>query len=816
MKLVIVESPAKCSKIQGYLGTGYRVLATMGHIRALQESLDAIGLTTDFEPSYEYMKTKAKTMQQLKTAAQEATTVYLASDDDREGEAIAYSVCKLLRLNPATTPRIVFHEITEQAIQAAVASPRTIDMNRVNAQQARSMLDMMIGFTISPLLWKNVARGLSAGRCQTPALRCVVERENAIRDFTATGSWRIGGTWSTATASTAFQFKGTLDDEIEDEESATNYMELLRDPTTATVQSNTTSPWSSSAPVPLITSTLQQQASALHSIPPKSAMQAAQRLYEAGHITYMRTDKAILSEEAKTAIREYIAETYGQDYVKPAEAEAKVKKSARKAVGGAGAPTATEKPKAQEAHECIRPTDIAVKPAELPGEWSHTEKRIYTLIWQRALQSQMAPARGETCTVHYIADGAPDFPWTSRWKRTVFPGWQAVGAVADLDADAEPDEESTADAQWRNATTILRPGTTLNWTTITAEPHETKAPPRYTEATLVRELEAHGIGRPSTFASLIATIQDKNYVEVANIPGKRVAIATYSMTPGQWPPVTHAVQKTMGAERQKLVPTELGRSVLTFALSHFNDLFDYAFTGLMEQRLDKIAEGDEPWKQVLRDTWASYKDRYERLSTGTATATATTTATTSAKVRELGANRKAVMTKKGPLLLYEPPAKTTPTIFYGWPSSVAFQDMTEELATQFIAQWEATNAPMGEWRGQPIVKKSGKFGPYVKVGELSVSVGADDTYEQICAKLDARAEGGPVAKGPLKTFREYEIHNGQYGPYIIKPALKKRKFVSVPKGITIDTLTDADVAALYKAGAEKAKKPWAKGKKIDS
>jgi DNA topoisomerase-1 len=807
MKLVIVESPAKCSKIQGYLGTGYRVLATMGHIRALQESLDAIGLTNDFEPAYEYMKTKAKTMQQLKAAATDATTVYLASDDDREGEAIAFSVCKLLRLNPATTPRIVFHEITEQAIQAAVASPRTIDMNRVNAQQARSMLDMMIGFTISPLLWSHVARGLSAGRCQTPALRCVVERENAIRDFTVTGSWRIGGTWSTGT----FQCKGTLDDEIEDEESAINYMELLQDPNTATVQSNTITKWSSSAPLPLITSTLQQQASALHSIPPKSAMQAAQRLYEGGHITYMRTDMAILSEEAKTSIRGYITETYGADYVKPAEAPVPVKpKSTRKAVGGAGAPTP---PKAQEAHECIRPTDISVKPAELPGEWSHTEKRIYTLIWQRALQSQMASANGENCTVRYIADGAPDFPWTSRWKRTLFLGWQAVGAVADLDADAEADpdtnEESNADIQWRNAVTILTAGTKMNWSSITAEPHETKAQPRYTEATLVRELETYGIGRPSTFASLIATIQDKNYVEIANIPGKRVSVATYSMTPGQWPPATNTVQKTMGAERQKLVPTDLGRSALTFALHHFNDLFDYAFTGLMEQRLDKIAEGTEPWKQVLRDTWASYKDRYATLS-ATRGSTTSTAPTTSAKVRDLGENRKAVMSKKGPLLLCEPPTKDGVPTFYGWPEGLAFQDMTSELATAFIAQRQAYSAPIGEWRGQPIVKKSGKFGPYVKVGDLSVSVGADDTYEQICAKLDARAEGPATAKGPLKSFKEYEIHNGQYGPYIIKPALKKRKFVSVPKGITIDTLTDADVAALYKAGAEKAKKQWAK------
>lgn len=289
VNLVIVESPAKCSKIQGFLGPGWIVQATYGHIRALQEDLDAIGLERDFEPTYAFLKEKAKSISTLKEAAKKADTIYLASDDDREGEAIAYSVAVLLGLNPATTPRAVFHEITSTAVKQAVANPRRIDMNRVNAQQARSVLDMMVGFTISPLLWSYVGPALSAGRCQTPALRLLCEKEEQIAKFSAETVWRLKGDWQTQ--SNAFGFPGVLKDELEDKESALNFLENIHEETTATVFTAETKGWSESSPKPLITSTLQQEVSALYSCPPKKTMMIAQKLYEQGHITYMRTDQ---------------------------------------------------------------------------------------------------------------------------------------------------------------------------------------------------------------------------------------------------------------------------------------------------------------------------------------------------------------------------------------------------------------------------------------------------------------------------------------------------------------------------------------------
>jgi DNA topoisomerase-1 len=315
--LVIVESPAKCQKIQGFLGPGWYVIASMGHIRALEEDLDAIGLDRDFEPKYQFLKDKAKTIKQLKEASSNAETVYLASDDDREGEAISYAVCLLLKLNPKTTHRAVFHEITKKAVTAAVENPRKLDMNRVNAQQSRAILDMMIGFTMSPLLWRYVAPSLSAGRCQTPALRLVVEREDQIINFKASSSWQLSANWK---SSDGFKFSAKMEDDLEDEESALNYMESVHKTPNGSILSKDIRPWSEKAPEPLITSTLQQQTSALFSINPKNCMKIAQRLYEAGHITYMRTDKAVLSEEATAEAKKWVKETYGDEFVGEAAA----------------------------------------------------------------------------------------------------------------------------------------------------------------------------------------------------------------------------------------------------------------------------------------------------------------------------------------------------------------------------------------------------------------------------------------------------------------------------------------------------------------
>ena len=816
--LVIVESPAKCQKIQGFLGAGWRVIASMGHIRALEESLDAIGLDRDFEAKYQFLKDKGKAIKQLKDAAAEATTVYLASDDDREGEAISYAVCLLLKLNPKTTLRAVFHEITKKAVVSAIESPRHLDMNRVNAQQSRAILDMMIGFTMSPLLWRYVAPSLSAGRCQTPALRLVVEREDQIVNFKASSSWSLSTNWITPQG---FKFNSHMDDELEDEESAVNYMEIIHQTADGTIISNEVRPWTQSAPEPLITSTLQQQASAQFSINPKDTMKIAQRLYEAGHITYMRTDKAVISEEAKGEAKQWVLENYGEEFVaqtqekqEEKQKEAPPKKTKKKPKVATqtiseAISEAKEKDgevKAQEAHEAIRPTHMDLTALPEGASWTAYDRKIYNLIWQRAIQSVMAPARGETCKVKTQILSDEDFTWLSQWKHTIFEGWRRAGKVAQIDDNETTGDEDSKDEVWANALK-LKPGDKVEWLNMKAEPKETKAQGRYTEAMLVRELEKFGIGRPSTFASLIATIQDKSYVETKNIPAKEVIVKEYSLKPNEWPATIKELKKKVGAEKNKLVPTELGRSVLNFILKHFNDLFDYGFTSQMERRLDQIAEGREDSKQVLRDMWASYKDRYEDLSSKQQIKTKD--GESNARVKEFSNNLKAVQSKKGPLLLIES-IKKEDTQFLGWPTGVAFEDMTEEQAIKFkdeVVKNKTANATStGAWNGNPIVKKSGKFGDYLQCDSISIPYQSDEELDKTIARFEAKKNSN------VTQFKDYVIRTGQYGPYIMKTSLKKPQFVSLPKGLDITKLTEKEVEVLYKTGLE-SKKKWKADKK---
>jgi DNA topoisomerase-1 len=800
--LVIVESPAKCQKIQDYLGSGWRVIATMGHIRALEETLDAIGLDRDFDAKYQFLKDKAKAIKQLKEAARAASTIYLASDDDREGEAISYAVCLLLKLDPKTTPRAVFHEITKKAVTNAVNSPRKLDMNRVNAQQSRAILDMMIGFTMSPLLWRYVAPSLSAGRCQTPALRLVVEREDQILNFKASSSWQLSTDWKTQTG---FKFQSKMEDDLEDEESAVNYMENIHQTSSGSIIFKDIRPWLEKAPEPLITSTLQQQASAMFSINPKNTMKIAQRLYEAGHITYMRTDKAVLSEEATTEAKKWVQEAYGEEYASERKAKEDIQEEKKTKKKSKVASEKEDDVKAQEAHEAIRPTHIEA--TQLPdGDWTVYDKKVYNLIWQRTIQSVMSSARGETCKVKTQIDEDEDFTWVSQWKRTIFEGWKRAGKVVQIDEDSDTSEaksEDSKDDSWEKASN-LKVGDKVQWTNIKAEPKETRAQGRYTEATLVRELERFSIGRPSTFASLIATIQDKNYVETKDIPAKEIKTKEYSIKPCQWPAEEKELKKKVGAEKNKLVPTDLGRSVLNFMLKHFNDLFDYGFTAQMEKRLDKIAEGEEAWKQVLRDMWGSYKERYEDLCSKQAIKSKD--GEQNARVKEFSNGLKAVQSKKGPLLLIEH-AKKEDTEFLGWPSGVAFEDITEERALKFKEELAKKKAgdEIGEWNGHPILKKTGKFGDYLQCGEVSVPYQANEELDKMIQRLEAKQNGGA---GIIKQFKEFVIRTGQYGPYIMKTSLKKAQFVSLPKGVDCATLTEKEVEALYKTGLE-SKKKWA-------
>ena len=791
--LLIVESPAKCSKIQGFLGSGWRVIATMGHIRALDEDLDAIGLERDFEPRYQFIKEKGKAIAQIKEAAAKATTVYLASDDDREGEAISYSVAVLLKLNVATTPRAVFHEITESAVKAAVANPRRLDMDRVHAQQARAVLDMMVGFTISPLLWKYVGPALSAGRCQTPALRLLVDQENTIRAHTTSTSWKVKGTWSASSA----PFQAALVDELEDEESSQNFLENIHEDRAATVTSAFTKPTVEQPPKPLITSTLQQEASATMSLQPKRTMQIAQRLYEAGHITYMRTDSAILSEEAKAAAAAWVREAFGESYLAAGGSKTVLKTTRKKVEAATGSQS-----KPQEAHEAIRPTHFELTELPADADWSTPDRRLYKLIWNRAVQSVMAAAKGEQRTVDFVAAGDPgEFVWRATWKRQLFPGWRRIGAAAtNLDEDdGDTAAAAAADAVAWEAAESIEEGTVLQWSVLEAWPHESKPAARYTEATLVRELEKRGIGRPSTFAALVGTVLDKAYAEKRDTPAREVKSPRLLLqSPGQWPPERVIETKKVGAEKQKLAPTALGLSVLEFCLKEFDQLFHYDFTRAMESRLDGIASGTEPWKELCRDTWSSYQAKYKALKEGQGTAAAGP-----ARQRLFAGGIKAVQSKKGPLLLKEGATKADAAVFYGWPEGKAFGEITEADVAAFVATKTgggAAAAQLGTYEGNPIIRKSGPFGTYATCGGVNVPLTPDDTEETVQAKLAAKAKPDILHKlGP------FEFRSGQYGVYFFKSALTgpSRKFVSLPTGVDPKVLTQEAAVKLYQEGLKK-------------
>ncbi len=783
--LFVVESPAKCSKIQGFLGPGWKVIATMGHIRALQEELEAIGIDRNFEAKFEFIKEKSKAIAQLKEAASNATKIYLASDDDREGEAISFSVAILLKLDIATNPRCVFHEITEQAVKQAVANPRTIDMNRVNAQQARSILDMMVGFTISPLLWKYVGHGLSAGRCQTPALRLLVDREREIQNFKGETTWRLKGRWNIQ----GLETPAYVVEDLEDEESARNYLENVHKDTSGKVVEAGTHPHTESPPKPLITSTLQQEASALFGSQPKNTMKSAQRLYEAGHITYMRTDSAVLSEEATKEAQAFVTRTYGEPYVgskEKAKAKAKSKKSAAEST-------------AQEAHEAIRPTHMNINELPFNEDWSAVDRKIYKLIWQRTIQSVMAPATSEERVIDFHATGDPDdFTWRASWSRSLFPGWKKVGqAAVNLDGDEEQ-KEQTEESLWKQVCKF-EVGNPLNWTSLNAEPYETKPPARYTEATLVRELEKRGIGRPSTFATLVGTILEKQYAEKEDRPGKDIVMTFLKLLrPNQWPPTEESQTKKVGAEKQKMIPTSLGMSAQDFCVQQFPTLFDYTFTQSMESRLDSIAKGEEPWKQLCQDTWNSYKEKYESLKKGKGENTSAP-----ARERMFDGGVKAVVSKKGPLLLKEGPKKGEAT-FYGWPQGVSFQDISQAQVTDFLSkrEQELSGAELGIYNDCPVVKKKGPYGMYAEWNGTKVPFAEGDTFDTIVEKLDAKGQSVLHILGP------FEFRNGPYGVYMFKKDQtgKARKFVSVPSGVDPKTLTEEAAVKIFQTGLQNKSK----------
>ena len=784
MNLVIVESPSKCSKIQGFLGDGWKVLASMGHIRQLVADVKALHIEKGFEPEYEFSSEKSKTIADLRAAAKGAK-VYLASDDDREGEAISYSVALALKLDVVTNPRVVFHEITKTAVLKGIADARTINMNRVNSQQARAVLDMMVGFTISPLLWKFVGSALSAGRCQTPALRIIVEREQEIKNFSNSFFWKIRGNWTEGKSN----FNGIMLDDLEDEESTLNYLENVHNELCATISSVETKPTSSNPPLPLITSTLQQEASALFNANPKATMMAAQKLYEAGHITYMRTDSTIMCEEAIAQARAQVKEVYGEEYLKTESAFQKVKKKDDKEVKikvqEAHEDLSKNKskvlpPKSEilAAHEAIRPTHF-----EITEVSSDLEKKIYTLIYKRAIQSVMATSKGEERKVQWRIDN-DDFVHEGVWKRITFQGWKIVGA-SETDLDEKEEEERQS---W-NSSESLKKDAKITWCSLTAEQKETKPLPRYNEATLVRELEKKGIGRPSTFASLVGAITEKEYVVNGSEQKKEFKILRYILNPSCWPPKKHEETKKSTSEKSKMMPTDLGIRVHEFCMREFPNLFDYDFTKHMETRLD-LVEGGADWKKVCIDTYDTYKTQYETLKAKPSSEVA------NSKKVVLSNGYEAVLTKKGPFIIKEKQ-------FLGWPSHVTFPNITDADVEEFLK----TNQPIvfGYHEEKPLIRKSGKFGEYIVYDGKNIPLASNDTVETLIAK---------TMKAPTQTLGEFRFGKGAYGAYMMKkeaPAKgKKPIFVSIPADLDISMLTEEAAKRIYQNGLSSKNKKYVK------
>ena len=565
--LVIVESPAKAKTIEKFLGKDYKVLSSYGHIRDLKKKEFSIDIDKDFKPHYEIPGDKKKVVEELKAEAKEAETVWLASDEDREGEAIAWHLYEVLKLQPEHTKRIVFHEITQSAILKAIEQPRNIDINLVDAQQARRILDRIVGFELSPVLWKKVKPALSAGRVQSVAVRLIVEREREIQAFQSEASYRVTAVFLVPDADgKPVEMKAELSRRIKTKAEAQKFLESCRS-ASFTIHDISTRPLKKSPAAPFTTSTLQQEAARKLGFTVAQTMMVAQRLYESGKITYMRTDSVNLSELAVDNSKAVIADMMGERYVYPRHFATKTKG-------------------AQEAHEAIRPTYM--ENAKIEG--TPQERKLYDLIWKRTIASQMADAEVEKTTVSIgISNEADTFNATGEVVK--FDGFLHVYRES-IDEDTEQEDET-------RLLPPLKKGQVLHHQSIIATERFTQHPPRYTEASLVRKLEELGIGRPSTYAPTISTIQQRGYVEKGEKSGEERSYNILSLQDSKITDVTQT--EITGAEKAKLMPTDTGTVVNDFLMEYFPNILDYNFTASVEKQFDEIAEGEKKWTAILKD-----------------------------------------------------------------------------------------------------------------------------------------------------------------------------------------------------------------------
>lgn len=765
--LVIVESPAKAHTIEKFLGKEFKVLSSYGHIRDLKKKAFSIDTNT-FKPDYEIPSDKAKLVSELKAQSQQAETIWLASDEDREGEAIAWHLSEVLELKPENTKRIVFHEITKPAILAAIENPREIDLNLVNAQQARRVLDRIVGFKLSPVLWKKVKPALSAGRVQSVAVRLIVEREREITGFTAEAAYRVNAVFLVPDGEKQVELKAELNNRFRTKAEAEAFLSECKQ-ATFSISDITTRPLKKSPAAPFTTSTLQQEAARKLGFTVAQTMMVAQKLYESGWITYMRTDSVNLSTLCLAQSRETITEQMGEAYVKTRQFATKTKG-------------------AQEAHEAIRPTDMARQ--EIEG--NPQERRLYDLIRKRTLASQMADAELEKTTATITVSGQS-------------AQFIATGAIIKFDGflkvyresyDEEPEQEDEG-----RLLPPMKPGQILQIEEMTATERFTQHPPRYTEASLVHKLEELGIGRPSTYAPTISTIQQREYVTKGDKAGQERSYNILTLKNGE---ITDRQKSEItGNEKGKLLPTDIGCVVNDFLLQYFPAILDYNFTAKVEHEFDDVAEGKVEWTQLMKQFYAEFEPAVE----------ATLNVKSEHKVgeRELGTDPKSgkpVFVKIG---------RYGPVVQIGSANDSEkprFAQMKKEQSMETITLEEALKLfalprTLKDFEGKPVIIGAGKFGPYVNHNGKFVSLPKHMdpltiTFEE-SVKLIIEKRKAEIEKH-IKSFEEepdLEILNGRYGPYICYKGNNYR----LPKSITQPSeLTYEECQAIINEQAERMTK----------
>ncbi|WP_417428713.1 type I DNA topoisomerase [Halpernia sp.] len=752
--LVIVESPAKAKTIQKYLGSDFEVKSSFGHIRDLPKKGMGINLQT-FTPDYEVSADKKKLVAELKAAAKKAEIVWLASDEDREGEAISWHLAQELKLKEEQTKRIVFHEITKNAILKAIENPRKIDQNLVNAQQARRILDRIVGFEMSPVLWRKVKTGLSAGRVQSVALRLVVEREKEIRDFQAISSYKVEGTFINNEKQ---EISSKLKKDFVKETEAEAFLNQAQN-TEFKVLNVEKKPGTRSASAPFTTSTLQQEASNRLGYNVTNTMRIAQRLYEEGFITYMRTDSVNLSEEAINGAKSQIISEFGEEYSKPKK-------------------FTTKSASAQEAHEAIRPTDFSLK--SVPDA---QQNKLYQLIYKRTLASQMANAKIEKTVIEIGNKSLPQH-FEAVGEVIVFEGFlKAYGIVKNDDDDAEDNSKLLPK---------VNIGEILTYKKIEATQKFTRPAARYTEAGLVKKLEELGIGRPSTYAPTIQTIQNREYVDKREIEAQTREYLKLTLTKTLKKEI---LEEKFGGDKNKFVPTDIGEVVTDFLTENFAEILDYGFTAKVEQDFDDIANGSEKWKETLQ---TFYKDFHPKIEDVQEHAERANGERFLGKDPKSGKNVYARIGRFGPMVqIGEQDDEEKPT----FASLMANQNIStltfEEALELFKIPFD-----LSDYEGKKVLVGVGRFGPYVKWGETFISIpkgmdpfSVDDEHAieiiEEKKKTDApitNYKGNPVTKG-----------TGRFGPFIKYDGM----FINVPKRYNFENLSQNDIDELIEAKLEK-------------